>query len=416
MKKRILATFLSAVTLISCSSALAADYSDVNQSAWYASYVNKISELNAFSGYEDGTFRPDNQITQEEFIKTVVCLICGELNESNAPTVKNTWNSKWSSWAVPYLDKAFELGLITEQDTMFKLVGIPCNRGEMAKVITRAVEYLKEDSVADTSTYITKLKDYNRMKEEYKPYVLQAYAKGILSGYDDGTFRDDGLLTRAEASSVLVRLIDKNERINSDETLYDYFGRKVTWTEPLRTDVPEQYQVSISDHEVISQASYDRAMANGGSISKYELNRSKAMMFEDLVLQSIKYDGDTITLTVPDYLPESQRWAIEIAYWDIDKDYDFTMMKSHYIDKSGTYEFNDIKVLEQISIKVLPLNSNSFTSGIFIDNGANLSLERLDKPEVSFNNIRTNFEWVQGQGYKDYIKDFDGEIRYTVEW
>ena len=416
MKKRILATFLSAVTLISCSSALAADYSDVNQSAWYASYVNKISELNAFSGYEDGTFRPDNQITQEEFIKTVVCLICGELNESNAPTVKNTWNSKWSSWAVPYLDKAFELGLITEQDTMFKLVGIPCNRGEMAKVITRAVEYLKEDSVADTSTYITKLKDYSRMKEEYKPYVLQAYAKGILSGYDDGTFRDDGLLTRAEASSVLVRLIDKKERVNSDETLYDYFGRKVTWTEPLRTDVPEQYQVSISDHEVISQASYDRAMANGGSISKYELNRSKAMMFEDLVLQSIKYDGDTITLTVPDYLPESQRWAIEIAYWDIDKDYDFTMMKSYYIDKSGTYEFNDIKVLEQISIKVLPLNSNSFTSGIFIDNGANLSLERLDKPEVSFNNIRTNFEWVQGQGYKDYIKDFDGEIRYTVEW
>ena len=416
MKKRILATFLSAVTLISCSSALAADYSDVNQSAWYASYVNKISELNAFSGYEDGTFRPDNQITQEEFIKTVVCLVCGELNESNAPTVKNTWNSKWSSWAVPYLDKAFELGLITEQDTMFKLVGIPCNRGEMAKVITRAVEYLKEDSVADTSTYITKLKDYNRMKEEYKPYVLQAYAKGILSGYDDGTFRDDGLLTRAEASSVLVRLIDKNERVNSDETLYDYFGRKVTWTEPLRTDVPEQYQVSISDHEVISQASYDRAMANGGSISKYELNRSKAMMFEDLVLQSIKYVGDTITLTVPDYLPESQRWAIEIAYWDIDKDYDFTMMKSHYIDKSGIYEFKDIKVLEQISIKVLPLNSNSFTSGIFIDNGANLSLERLDKPEVSFNNIRTNFEWVQGQGYKDYIKDFDGEIRYTVEW
>ena len=415
MKKRILATFLSAVTLISCSSALAADYSDVNQSAWYASYVNKISELNAFSGYEDGTFRPDNQITQEEFIKTVVCLICGELNESNAPTVKNTWNSKWSSWAVPYLDKAFELGLITEQDTMFKLVGIPCNRGEMAKVITRAVEYLKEDSVADTSTYITKLKDYSRMKEEYKPYVLQAYAKGILSGYDDGTFRDDGLLTRAEASSVLVRLIDKNERINSDETLYDYFGRKVTWTEPLRTDVPEQYQVSMSDIS-ISQAIYDEAVVNGGNISTKTLSRSKAMMFEDLVLQSIKYDGDTITLTVPDYLPESQRWAIEIAYWDIDKDYDFTMMKSHYIDKSGTYEFNDIKVLEQISIKVLPLNSNSFTSGIFIDNGANLSLERLDKPEVSFNNIRTNFEWVQGQGYKDYIKDFDGEIAYPVEW
>lgn len=415
MKKRILATFLSAVTLISCNYALAADYSDVNQSAWYASYVNKISELNAFSGYEDGTFRPDNQITQEEFIKTVVCLICGEFNESNATTVKNPWNSKWSSWAVPYLDKAFELGLITEQDTMFKLVGIPCNRGEMAKVITRAVEYLKEDSVADTSTYITKLKDYNRMKEEYKPYVLQAYAKGILSGYDDGTFRDDGLLTRAEASSVLVRLIDKNERVNSDETLYDYFGRKVTWTEPLRTDVPEQYQVSLSDIS-ISQAIYDEAVANGGNISTKALSRSKAMMFEDFVLQSIKYDGNTITLTVPDYLPESQRWVISLGYWETDKDYDMTNVKHIKISEPGEYSFSGVKLMGGVIMTVKPQNSDSFTSLIEVTYQKPLSLERLDKPEVSFNNMHTNFEWVQGQGYKDYIKDFDGEITYPVEW
>ena len=426
MKKRILATFLFAVTLISCSSALAADYSDVNQSAWYASYVNKISELNAFSGYEDGTFRPDNQITQEEFIKTVVCLICGELNESNAPTVKNTWNSKWSSWAIPYLDKAFELGLITEQDTMFKLAGIPCNRGEMAKVITRAVEYLKEDSVADTSTYITKLKDYNRMKEEYKPYVLQAYAKGILSGYDDGTFRDDGLLTRAEASSVLVRLIDKNERVNADETLYDYFGRKVTWTEPLRTDVPEQYQVSISDHDVISQANYNESVQLGGTPSDYCLSRSKAMMFEDLVLQSIRYDGDTVTLAVPDYLPESQRWVISFSYWDGEEEYakdenggttlNGYNVKYINITGPGEYSYSGIKYVGNICVCICPKDSSSFTSMINIDYCNALSYTRRDKPVISFNNMHDNFEWVQGQGYKDYIKDFDGEIAYPVEW
>ena len=416
MKKKILATFLSAVTLVSCSSALAANYSDVNQSAWYSSYVNKISELNAFSGYEDGTFRPDNQITQEEFIKTVVCLICGELNESNAPTVKNTWNSKWSSWAVPYLDKAFELGLITEQDTKFKLVGIPCTRGEMAKVITRAVEYLKEEPVADTSTYIAKLNDYDRMKEEYKPYVLQAYAKGILSGYDDGTFRDDGLLTRAEASSVLVRLIDKSERINADETLYDYFGRKVTFTEPLRTDVPEQYQVSIADHKVLSQANYNESVQLGGTPSDYPLNRSKAMMFEDLVLQSIRYDGDTVTLTVPDYLPESQRWVISVGYWETDKDCDMTNVKNVKITEPGEYSFSGVKLMGGVIMTIKPQNSNSFTSLIEVTYEKPLSLERLDKPEVSFNNMHANFEWVQGQGYKDYIKDFDGEIAYPVEW
>ena len=94
-----------------------------------------------------------------------------------------------------------------------------------AKVITRAVEYLKEEPVADTSTYIAKLNDYDRMKEEYKPYVLQAYGKGIISGYEDGNVPRDGILTRAEASSVLVRLIDKSERPHADETLYDYFKK-----------------------------------------------------------------------------------------------------------------------------------------------------------------------------------------------
>ena len=416
--KKILAVMLSVAALVSASSAaMAASYTDVPENAWYTGYVNKISELKGFAGYEDNTFRPDNQITQEEFVKTVVALTVGEQPEATGENTepKRSWKNCWDSWAQPYLNKAMEMGLITEEDTDFRYNGLPCTRGNMAKIATRAFEYLKEEDIADTSTYATKLKDYSDIPDKFKKYVLQAYGKGIISGYEDGTFRSDGILTRAEASSVLVRLIDKAERPNADETLYDYFGRKVTWTEPLRIDVPEQYQVSLSDIS-ISQAIYDEAVANGGNISTKTLSRSKAMMFEDLVLQSIKYDGDTITLTVPDYLPESQRWAIEIAYWDIDKDYDFTMMKSHYIDKSGTYKFNDIKVLEQISIKVLPLNSNSFTSGIFIDNGANLSLERLDKPEVSFNNIRTNFEWVQGQGYKDYIKDFDGEIRYTVEW
>ena len=215
---------------------------------------------------------------------------------------------------------------------------------------------------------------------------------------------------------MLVRLIDKDERPNADETLYDYFGRKVTWTEPLRTDVPEQYQVSISDHEVISQASYDRAMANGGSISKYELNRSKAMMFEDLVLQSIKYDGDTITLTVPDYLPESQRWVISVGYWETDKDCDMTNVKNVKITEPGEYSFSGVKLMGGVIMTIKPQNSNSFTSLIEVTYEEPLSSERLDKPEVSFNNMHTHFEWVQGQGYKDYIKDFDGEIAYPVEW
>ena len=413
--KKILAVVLSVAALASTTSALAATYSDVPENAWYTGYVNKISELKGFAGYEDGTFRPDNQITQEEFVKTVVALTVGEQPEATGENTspKRSWKNCWDSWAQPYLNKAMEMGLITEEDTDFRYNGLPCTRGNMAKIATRAFEYLKEEDIADTSTYATKLKDYSDIPDKFKSYVLQAYGKGIISGYEDGTFRSDGILTRAEASSVLVRLIDKDERPNADETLYDYFGRKVTFTEPLRTDVPEQYQVSIADHKVLSQANYNESVQLGGTPSDYPLNRSKAMMFEDLVLQSIRYDGDTVTLTVPDYLPESQRWVISVGYWETDKDCDMTNVK---ITEPGEYSFSGVKLMGGVIMTIKPQNSNSFTSLIEVTYEKPLSLERLDKPEVSFNNMHANFEWVQGQGYKDYIKDFDGEIAYPVEW
>lgn len=417
--KKILVVMLSVAALVSASSAaMAASYTDVPENAWYTGYVNKISELKGFAGYEDNTFRPDNQITQEEFVKTVVALTVGEQPEATGENTepKRSWKNCWDSWAQPYLNKAMEMGLITEEDTDFRYNGLPCTRGNMAKIATRAFEYLKEEDIADTSTYATKLKDYSDIPDKFKKYVLQAYGKGIISGYEDGTFRSDGILTRAEASSVLVRLIDKDERPNADETLYDYFGRKVTFTEPLRTDVPEQYQVSIADHKVLSQANYNESVQLGGTPSDYPLNRSKAMMFEDLVLQSIRYDGDTVTLTVPDYLPESQRWVISVGYWETDKDCDMTNVKNVKITEPGEYSFSGVKLMGGVIMTIKPQNSNSFTSLIEVTYEKPLSLERLDKPEVSFNNMHANFEWVQGQGYKDYIKDFDGEIAYPVEW
>ena len=71
------------------------------------------------------------------------------------------------------------------------------------------------------------------------------------------------------------------------------------------------------------------------------------MMFEDLVLQSIRYDGDTITFNCTRCIcRKAKDGLISIAYWDTDKDYDFTTMKSHYVGEPGTFEFNDIKVLE----------------------------------------------------------------------
>ena len=71
--KKILAVVLSVAALVSASSAaMAASYTDVPENAWYTGYVNKISELKGFAGYEDNTFRPENNITYNELQKIIV--------------------------------------------------------------------------------------------------------------------------------------------------------------------------------------------------------------------------------------------------------------------------------------------------------------------------------------------------------
>ena len=52
---------------------IAADafYSDVKSSAWYADAVGALSRLGIVEGYEDGSFRPDDEISRAEFVAMI---------------------------------------------------------------------------------------------------------------------------------------------------------------------------------------------------------------------------------------------------------------------------------------------------------------------------------------------------------
>ena len=52
---------------------------------------------------------------------------------------------------------------------------------------------------------------------EYKPYVLIAYDKKIVNGNHDNCFEPNRNITRAEASVIAVRLIDKNGGIKEPD-------------------------------------------------------------------------------------------------------------------------------------------------------------------------------------------------------
>ncbi|MBE7050163.1 MAG: S-layer homology domain-containing protein, partial [Ruminococcaceae bacterium] len=72
-----------------------------------------------------------------------------------------------------------------------------------------------------------KIPDYNQVGKEYTMYVEMAYSMGILCGVDDkGTFAPLQTLTRAEAATVLYRIINTESR--NPVSLVNYDGGTVT--------------------------------------------------------------------------------------------------------------------------------------------------------------------------------------------
>jgi hypothetical protein len=91
----------------------------------------------------------------------------------------------------------------------------PINRGEMARMIVRANKGAYPSNIKDYEKYIP---DYNYIPQEYKDFVLKAYSAGIIKGYDDSTFRYERTATRAEASTMILRLLEEKKREAPDLT------------------------------------------------------------------------------------------------------------------------------------------------------------------------------------------------------
>jgi len=181
-------------------------FSDVSEVNWFAKTVAKLVEKGGIDGYSDGTFKPQREITQAEFIKTVVATIHGE--ESLATN---------QHWAMNYIRKAEELGYIGEGEYPETNLNNIITRYQMSKIIVGVVEAEGETFKEDRSDYINQIKDYNNIPTTYQDIVLKAFTQGLLGGYPDGEFKGTRGLTRAEASTAIVRIFDIDERLEIGE-------------------------------------------------------------------------------------------------------------------------------------------------------------------------------------------------------
>lgn len=106
-----------------------------------------------------------------------------------------------SDWAIDSLNGMYALGLVPENVAMGNQTG-PITRGDMCKVAMRAYKLLMGIGGDELGTVQSAFKDTNDSD------IALAYRLGIVSGYEDGTFRPNNPMTRQEYFKITVNLLN----------------------------------------------------------------------------------------------------------------------------------------------------------------------------------------------------------------
>jgi len=163
-------------------------------------------------GYTDGSFGPDNSITRAE-MAAILTRVSGEAEKQAGKVYTDVGASHWANDAIANVTKA---GLME---------GYPDGSFKPERTMTRA-EIAKIVALMLTTTPSAN-GSFSDISGHWAQSAIElAKAAGILNGYQDGTFRPDQSLTRAETVVMISKLLGR-------APLFD--------TAPKWSDVPQDH-------------------------------------------------------------------------------------------------------------------------------------------------------------------------------
>ena len=197
-------------------------FSDVSKDGeyyWAYDAIYAMKDEGLFNGTADpddngaAPFSPKQTMTRAQFITVLVRhLFKGE--QGTATT--NDW---WSA----NMDLAETKGLVNKSDFNGDY-DHPCSREEMAYLLISAAN-IKGESYNQASA--SKIPDYNNISGKYQTVALQAVAGGLINGKEGNKFDPQGTMSRAEAATVIYRLINPNARVDTSWAMEDGTGNGV---------------------------------------------------------------------------------------------------------------------------------------------------------------------------------------------
>lgn len=175
-------------------------------------------------GYPNGEVRPNDNITREE-VAAIFYRLMDDETIASLGEVSNTYTDvSEDSWSVKEISTVSSAGLLKGyEDNTFGPENF-ITRAEFATIVSRFASLSDVEGVS-----------FADVEDHWAKYTILMVAKaGWINGYEDGTFRPDSYITRAEAMAIINRMmniaaIDENSAVNvwSDISESDWFYEDV---------------------------------------------------------------------------------------------------------------------------------------------------------------------------------------------
>ncbi|PPA70516.1 S8 family peptidase [Jeotgalibacillus proteolyticus] len=172
----------------------AALFPDLKNNVWYTESITGIFNEGVVTGFPDGTYRPDANITRAEAITMIGRVL--ELTESKQENFFKDVSK--DSYALGYINAAYKLGYVKGITDGVYGPEVNIKRGDMALILQRAfgLESTGEKAFTDVSS-----------NEYYYDAIQAAYDNNIIQGRPDGLFYPQNPINRAEFAEMLNKAI-----------------------------------------------------------------------------------------------------------------------------------------------------------------------------------------------------------------
>lgn len=159
-------------------------------------WLNTRDHIAYLSGYPDGTFGPDRNMTRAEVAQMFYAL----LNDQNVPATVSFSDVPDGAWYADAVETLASLGMFT---------GYPDGTFHPNSTITRAEFAAAALSFADMAPSARCSFPDVSAQDWFYPYVASAAEYGWIGGYPDGSFRPSGSITRAEVAVIVNHMLGR---------------------------------------------------------------------------------------------------------------------------------------------------------------------------------------------------------------